>query len=620
MNDMISTMSERFDLSNIKDKLTTVEDALAKIQSGDRIFVGSACATPCTMIKALETMYREFSDIELFHFLISGTDILKNNTNLKHRAFFVSSDIKEAVKQDQADYVPISITQVPRMIDNGGIAVDVALIQTSLPDENGFVSLGVSVGVARSAIKRAKTVIAEINPNMPRTMGDTTIPMGLIDHAVLVDTPIIEYLHEPVDAVAEQTARYIARIIDDGSTLQIGLGRIPNEMLKYLSGRRDLGLHANVITESVIDLIEKGIITGNQKSIHKGKVVCSYAIGSRRLYDYIDNNPTFSFHPIDYICNPEVMAHNTKLVSVNQAFSVDLTGQVCTDQFDGEFYGGVSTLPDFLRGAASTPGGKPIICLSSTTDDGKISRIRPLLKEGEGVSVARSDVHYIITEFGSAYLFVKSIRERALALIEIAHPDFRPALLDEAKKLGYVRKDQTLKSKMAYPAGEEREVVLKDQRKVLLRPSKASDVTKLQQLFYNLSRDDIYTRFFSLLEALSISRAEHLCNVNYETEMAFVAVVGDREKDLIVGSSCYFLDPSTNLAEVAYMNLPEWQNTGLGTALQKRMIEHAQAQGIRGFTASILAQNKKMISLAKAGFSSVKMRKASGEYEVTMLF
>jgi acyl-CoA hydrolase/L-amino acid N-acyltransferase YncA len=623
MDNIPSKNEKKFAIKGLEEKITTAENALSKIQPGDHIFVGSACATPRTLLRALEAMEKNLADVELFHFLTDGAIFQKDgtaHTNFKHRVFFVGTDMREAVKKYQADYAPVSIAQVPRMIDNGGIVVDVALIQTSLPDEHGFVSLGVSVDIAKSAIKNAKTIIVELNSNMPRTLGDTNISVDRIDHMVLVDMPVIEYLHPPADTVAEQIARYIARIIENGSTLQVGLGQIPNEMLKYLSDRRDLGIHSDVITEPIIDLIEKGVITGNAKSIHKGKIVCSYCMGTRRLYDFVDNNPMFLFHPIDYVCNPAIISLNTKLISVTQAFAVDLTGQVCGDQFEGEFYGGVSTQPDFLRGAASSPGGKPIICLSSTTEDGRKSRIRSLLQKGEGVTIPRSEVHYVITEYGSAYLFGKTIRERTLSLIEIAHPDFRAILLDEAKELGYVRQDQILKSKVAYPADEEREVVLKNNEKILIRPSKASDIQGLQEIFYDLTSKDVYTRFFSPLKSLSISMAEQLCNVDYENEMAFVAVAGDREKNFIVGSSCYFVDPSTLLVEVAYMILPAFQSVGLGAALQQRMVEYAKSKGFRGFTAIILTENKKMLKLANSGFSKVSIKESSGECEVTMLF
>lgn len=609
-------------VAGLKDKVTIPDKAVSIVQSGDRVFVGTACATPRTLIQALETWGAYIRDVQMIHFLTDGavpSSEGESATKFQHKVFFVGTDMKETVKQGKADYIPISIAQVPGLIENGRIAIDVAMVQVSPPDEHGYVSLGVSVDITRAAVMKAKKVIAEINPNMPKTLGDTIIPMDRFDQMVLVDTPVIEYEHTPADAVAEQIARYVARIIDNGSTIQIGLGRIPNEMLKYLTERRNLGIHSDVITDPVIDLIEKGVITGKEKAIHPGQVVASYCMGTKRLYDMIHMNPMFLFKPIDYVCDPAILSGNNKFVSVSQAFAVDLTGQVCSDQFAGEFYSGVSSQPDFLRGAANSPGGKPIICLPSTTDDGKESRIRPLLHEGEGVTISRSDVHYVITEYGIAYLLGKSIRDRALSLIEIAHPSFREMLLDEGKRLRYLRQDQTLKSKVAYPEKEEREIGLKDGKKVIIRPAKASDARGLQEIFYNLPLEDIRTRFFTYMKSLSVSEAEYLCNVDYENEMAFMAVTGERENEIVVGSSCYFVDQTTNIAEVAYMILSEWQGLGLGSALQDRMTEYAKSKGLRGFRADILPENIKMMRLAQQG-ENVSLKTADGVADVTTLF
>jgi acyl-CoA hydrolase/GNAT superfamily N-acetyltransferase len=574
-------------------------------------------------VAALEDLDTPVSDLQLVHFLTDGVvPVYKGgpSTRFRHRVFFVGSDTRAFVEKGKVDYVPVSIAQVPRLIADGRIPIDVALIQVSPPDDDGDCSLGVSVDVIPAAIEAAKTVIAEINPNMPRTHGETSIPFGEIDCATEVDSPVIEYLHEPADEVGKQVARYVARIIDDGSTLQIGLGRIPNEMLKYLTNRRDLGVHSDVITEPLVDLIDQGVVTGKRKTLYQEQVVASYCMGSRRLYDLIDTNALFNFRPIEETCDPEQIARNHKMVSVTQALAVDLGGQVCADQFEGALYSGVSSQPEFLRGAAASAGGKPIICLASTTDDGTQSRIRSLLREGEGVTIARSDVHYVVTEYGIAYLFGKSVRERALALIEIAHPSFREELLEEARRLAYVPKKQILKSRKAYPEEEEREVVLKDDRKVLLRPTRASDVDGMQELFYSLTEEDIYTRFFTNLKSFSASQAQHLCSVSYEEEMAFLAVVGDWEEERVVGSGCYYADPSTNLADVAYMIHPDWQGLGLGGHLQRRLIEYAKSKGLRGFTADVLSENEKMLAVFEKGGFKVSSKVVEGTYEVVMLF
>lgn len=617
-SDLLNT-TPTSDFGDLRQKIRTPETVVAMIKPGDQIYIGTACATPRVLIQALETHKENLANITLFHFLTDGA-LPHAKTYFQHRCFFIGTDVRAAVKQKQADYVPISIAQVPKLINNGRLTADVAFIQVSPPDKHGYVSLGVSVDITRAAALTAKTVIAELNPHMPRTLGDSFLHLDQIDYLVPVDEPIIEYTHPPADAVAQQIARYAARIIDNNSTLQIGLGRIPNEMIKYLIDRQNLGIHSDVITDSIIDLIEKGILTGKAKGIHQGQIIASYCMGTRRLYDLIDQNPLFAFHPIDYVCNPNVLAANHQLVSVTQAFAVDLTGQICADQFQGEFYSGVSTQPDFMRGAANSLGGKPIICLASTTDDGQESRIRPLLRMGEGVTIARSDVHYVITEYGCAYLFGKSIRERALALIEIAHPEFRSWLLEEAKRLGYVRSDQNLRSKIAYPVHEEREAKLKNGVSFLIRPSKASDIQGLQDFFYHLSKEDVYTRFFQNLKFLPTSVAEHLCNVDYETEMACVAVTGVRENEIIIGSACYFVNPTSNLAEAAYMIHPDWQGFGLGGMLQQWLIEYAKAKGLRGFTLEILTTNNKMLRLAKSAVTQVSTERSGDTYEVVMIF
>jgi len=606
-----------------RSRIVAPREAVASVHSGDHVFVGSACATPRTLVRALEDVETPVSGIQFVHFLTDGVIPVygdRAHTRFQHKSFYIGKDTRELVATHKVDYIPISISQVHRLIETGRIPIDVALIQVSPPDDEGACSFGVSVALAPVAARKAGTVIAEVNPHMPRTMGDTTISINDIDHLVEVKTPIIEYVHEPADDVGEKIARYVARIIDDGATLQIGLGRIPNEMLKYLTNRRDLGIHSDVVTEPLIDLMQDGVVTGARKTLHPNKVVASYCMGTRRLYDYVNANPAFSFHPIDYTCNPQTIAANTGMVSVTQAFAMDLTGQVCADQYQGKFYGGVSSQPDFVRGAAASQGGKAIICLATTTDDGEESRIRPHLQDGEGVTLARSDVHYVITEYGIAYLFGKSVRERAVALIEIAHPDFRSILLEQGKELGYLRRDQTLKSRRAYPAEEERRVVLKDGREVLLRPTRATDVEPLQNLFYGLGPKDVYTRFFTNLKSLTAKNAQHLCSVSYEEEMAFLAVTGDWEQETVVGSSCYYVDPSTNLADVAYMIRPEWQGLGLGTALQQRTTEYATRHGLRGFRADVLVENAKMLRVFENSGGRVSKKIVSGDYEIVVLF
>lgn len=589
-------------MSAYADRIVTAAAAVELVKPGARVFLGTGCATPLSLVTALEARRPSPPDVELFHFLTSALaeDGAAYDSRFRHRAFFVGSDMSSLVRSGAAEYVPISLVQIPELIANGRIRPDVALVQVTPPDAHGWVSLGVSVDIVMAILRVAGTIIAEVNPRMPRTHGDTLIPAERIARFVQVEREVTEYRHPPIDDIAEQVARYVADIIEDGATLQIDLGRIPNEALKHLKQRRNLGIHSNVITDGVLELIKAGVVTGAQKTLHPGRVVASFCLGTRELYDFIHDNPLFEFHPIEYVADPVIVARNHAMVSLSQAFAIDLTGQVCADQFEGGFYGGVSTLPDFHRGAVRSPGGKSIICLRSTTDDGERSRIRFQLLSGEGVGLARYDVHYIVTEFGIAYLFGKSMRERALALIEIAHPKFREQLLTQAREAHLVRSDQKMMSPRQYLVEEERVVDLADQRRVLLRPARADDAMALKDLFHALSAQDVYTRFFRRMTSLSYEDAQRLCNVDFDRDVAFVAVEGPRENENIIGTGAYFLNPTTNYAEVAYMISPAWQGCRLGVALQKRLREFAQARRIKGFVAEVLPSNTKMIRLARA--------------------
>jgi acyl-CoA hydrolase/GNAT superfamily N-acetyltransferase len=609
-------------IADLGAKLLDAKQALAKIRPGSRIYLGTGCAAPRSLIAGLESMASGPPDLEFVSFLTTSALLEEGSASAsqyRHRTFFVGSDVRGLAASGRLDYVPICLEEVPELLASGRLPIDVALLQVSPPDARGFVSLGVSVDLAPAVLNVARIVIAEVNPWMPRTYGESFVHVDRFSAFVSVDTPVTEYRHSPAGETAERVARYIAAIIDDGSTLQIGLGRVPNEALHYLIDRRDLGIHSDVITDGIVNLVEAGVVTGRRKTHHRDRIVTSYCLGTRRLYDFVDNNPRLEFLPIDQVCDPRMIEANSRMVSITQAFAIDLTGQICVDQFEGEFYGGVSTQAAFIRGAARSPGGKPIVCLASTTENG-VSRIKPLLEAGYGVGIARSDVHYVVTEYGIAYLFGKSIRERALALIEVAHPDHRGALLDAAKRLGYVPREQYLASQSGYPVHEERRITLANGAEVLIRPARAGDADALRALFHLLSPDDVYTRFFRQVRSLSYQELQTLCNVNHETQVAFLAVTGPRENEAIVGSACYFLNPTTNLAEVAFMVAPQWQGLGLGTALQARLQEYAVSRGVRGFIAEILPGNARMVGLASHAHGSATTMRDEDSIQITTLF
>jgi acyl-CoA hydrolase/GNAT superfamily N-acetyltransferase len=595
-----------------RDRAVSASQAVASIRPGARVFVGSACATPRALLRALEARSDELSGVELVHFLTDGAVLDADDGGaaaFTHRTWYVGRDMRDLAERGRVAYVPVSLASVPDLLDAGRIRFDVALIQVAPPDPARMCSLGVSVDVTRAAALAADRVIAEVVQEMPRTGSGSTIALDRIDALVAVDTPVIEYLHPAVGEVAEQIARYVARIIGDGATLQVGLGRVPNEMLRFIGERKGLRIHSDILTEPIVDLVAEGVIDG--------PIVGSLAMGTRRLYDLLDDNPDVRLEPIERVCDPAALAQLPALASVTQAFTIDLSGQVCTERLDGALYGGVATQPDFHRAAAASAGGRPIVCLASTLADGR-SAIRPALEAGEPVAIARADVHWVVTEYGIAYLHGRSLAERAVALIEIAHPDHRAPLVAAAVDAGLLPSGQKLRSRVPYPVGEEREVELRDGRRLRLRPTRTSDAPLLQELFFRMRPDDIRTRFFRQLRSLTDEMAQHLCSVSYEQEMAFAAVVGEREAERIVGTSCYFLDPASGMADVAYMVDPQWQGSGLGSALQQRTIAYAREHGVAGFTADVLAENAPMLNVFRRSGLRMEAHLDSGAFEVRL--
>jgi acyl-CoA hydrolase/RimJ/RimL family protein N-acetyltransferase len=589
--------------------VTSAAEAVATIRPGDRVFVGTACATPRTLVDALERLEKPPAGVVLTHFLTDNVG--GGDTRYRHRVFYVGRDLRGMRAPERLEYLPLSLADVPALLASGRMPVDVALIQVAPPDADGMCSLGISVDVTRAAVFAARRVIAEVNPAMPRTRGDSRIPIDRIDRLVAVDRPLAEYVHEPADDVADEIARYVARLIDDRSTLQVGVGRVASQMLAHLTDRRELAVHSDVITEPLVQLVEDGVITG--------RVVTSWAVGTRRLYDLVDDDERFAFHPIEYVCDPAVIAAQPRMVSVTQAFGIDLGGQVCTEWLDGELYGGVSASPAFHRGALFSPGGKAIVCLASRTPAGAPA-IRPQLAAGEAVAIARGEVHWVVTEYGMAHLFGRSLSERAVDLIEIAHPDDRAELLAAAIELGLVGRRQRLRRRAGYPVAEERDVRLRDGREVLIRPTRTGDFRALQDLFYRMPADDVQTRFFQALTALTDVAAQNLCSVDYQDEMAFAAVTGPPEHERVVATGCYFFAGSRGLAEVAYMVDPDWQGVGLASTLHARLVEYARKRALRGFVAEVLVHNDAMVTVFRRGDHDTSITTSEGIIKVRMVF
>ncbi len=428
-------------------KVTTAEEAVKAIKSGDKIIIQPGCAAPLELINALVERKDELFDVEIYHILVVG-DLPYTKPGMekhfKHKAFFIGANTRQAINEGRAEFIPIFLSEVTLLFKRGIIQADVALIHVSPPDEHGFCSFGIDVGNIKTPAEKAKCVIAQVNKQMPRGLGNSFIHVNKIDYIVEVDQPLQELPQVDPDstpdmlAIFDKIGKNVASLIEDGSTLQMGIGAIPDAVLRYMHDKNDLGVHTEMFSDGLIDLIEEGVVNGEKKTLHPGKVVAGFVLGTKKLYDYIDNNPVFEFHPQEYVNDPFLIAQNNKMVAINSAIEIDLTGQVCADSIGTKFFSGIGGQVDFIRGASRSEGGKPIIALPSATKDLKYSKIVPMLKPGAGVVTTRGDVHYVVTEYGIANLFGKSIQERARALINIAHPAFRDELTEFAKKTYHI--------------------------------------------------------------------------------------------------------------------------------------------------------------------------------------
>ncbi len=604
------------------DKVMSARQALRAIKRGDSVFIASGAAEPQVLVEELARMSMEFADTEIVHLWTLGLAPYaqpKFKYQFRHNAFFIGDNVRDAVAEGRADYTPIFLSEIPKLFFTRRMQIDVALIQVTPPNEHGFCSFGVSVDVVKPAAECAAYIIAEVNPQMPWTLGDSFIHVNDIDALVENDTPILELRYPKPDDVARKIGENIATLVEDGSTLQMGIGTIPDSILASLHAKKDLGIHTEMLSDGVIDLVEAGVLTNARKSIHRGKIIASFVMGTKRLYDWVDHNPFIEFHPSHYVNDPFVVSQNDKMVAINSALEIDLTGQVCSDSIGYLFYSGIGGQVDMIRGAARSKGGKPIIALPSTAMEGTVSRIVSRLSEGAGVVTTRGDVHYVVTEYGIAYLHGKNIRERALALINIAHPDFREQLLQEAKLRKYVFIDQ-LPPLGVYPADLEKKVTLRDGTEIPLRPIKSTDEELMQELFYSLSDQTIYLRFFSSMGAMPHERVQYYTTIDYDAQMAIVAVLRTNGDEDIIGVGRYIREKDSDMAELALLVRDDWQGKGLGTILHTYLAQIAQSRKIGGFKAEILEQNKRALYVFTKLGGKVETSFEDGIYIVSYRF
>ncbi len=429
-------------VDDYKNKLVTAEEAVEKIKSHNRVYVSGNAATPYVLMRALALRKDEVEDVELAHVLLLGEDPLSKpemEGHFRHNSLFVGPADRQAINEGRADYVPIFLHQIPDLFYSGQMPIDVAMLHLSPPDEHGFMSFGVEVLASKAAAETAKIVIAQVNEKMPRVLGDSFIHSSRVNKIVEISEDLPQLEKKPFSEVEKKIGHFIADLIEDGSTLQLGIGGIPDAVLSALKGRKDLGIHTEMVSDGVMEAIETGMITGAKKTFHPYKVILTFLLGSERLYDFADNNPIFEAHPTDYTNHPFNVSRNDNMVAINSAIEVDITGQVCSDSIGTYIYSGFGGQVDFIRGAAHSKGGKPIIALPSTAKGEEMSRIVPFLTKGAGVVTTRADVKYVVTEYGVAYVHGKNLQERTKALINIAHPKFRADLIKEAKQRHLLR-------------------------------------------------------------------------------------------------------------------------------------------------------------------------------------
>lgn len=611
------------------EKFIPESELFGRIRRGNSIFIGTACGEPQYLVGSL------VRHVESASHTIYGTKIIhvwtlglapyakkKFKINFRHNSFFISDSSRQSVNEGLADYTPVFLSEVPALFRRGLISIDVALVQLSPPDEDGMMSLGISVDIGKAALEQARLVIAQVNPQMPRVRGDSLVDIRNIDFLVPHDEPIMEYIPESAGEVVDKIGTYVSRIVQDGDTIQVGYGTMPNAILTHLSGKRDLGVHTELLSDGIIELMKTGVVTNAKKTLDRKKTVVSFCMGSCETYKFINNNPAFDFRPIDYTNNLFVIGRQANMTAINSALEIDLTGQATAESIGETFYSGVGGQADFMRGSALAPGGKSILAMRSTSADLAHSRIVPSLSAGASATLIRGDMHYVVTEYGTAYLHGKNIRERAMAMISIAHPKFRPWLIEKARERGLIYRDQAFIPGAGgdYPEHLETYRSTRTGLALFLRPVKISDEEPIKSFLYSLSDKSIYTRFFANMIHMPHNILQKYVIIDYSKEVLMLAITERQGVEEIVGIGQYIIDADTHTAAAAFLVGDAWQNRGVGIVLLEYLTEIAKKNGLLGFSASVLAENKAMLRLFERMNFQMEKILSAGVCELIMGF
>lgn len=612
------------------DKLTSPEKAISRIRSGQRVFIGSGCGEPQVLVQKLVEKTNNFTGLEIVRLLGRETASLTaiadrtRDTNLNIRSIYLGSTRPESIARQKRFITPMNMSDVPSLFTTRRLPLNVALVQVSPADDFGWMSLGISVDVTMAAARSADFVIAQVNPRMPRVMGQSFIHVNDVDLIVEYEEELLAIPpSKTFSETAHQIGKYIAHLIEDGSTLQIGLDAASQATVQALSNKNDLGVHSQFLTDDIMHLYATGNINNKKKGINEGKMVASMAIGSHNLYEFLNDNPAIDFHPSDYVNDPFVISQQNKMVSMNVARVMDLTGQVTAEASAATRYAGVSGIPDFVRGARRSPGGKSILMLFSQCDDGNggmQSNIVPQLNENV-VVVPRGDVHYVVSEYGAVNLFGKSIQERAVAMISIAHPDHRETLFAAAKERGYIGPERSLgeAARAIYPIQLEETLTINGEV-ITIRPAKPVDERRIQEHFYSLPKEDVLSRFFCQKTIFARQEMEIRSNVDYINDLTLLAVVGEFGFGRIVAVGESMKLDGENMCEVAFSVSEEYQGKGLGRFFIKKLAQVARENGVAGLIAYTFPSNKAMINLFKTLPYKVKTVYEDGDIVLSCRF
>ena len=608
------------------DKIVEANKAISQVKTGSRIFIGTGSGEPQHLIRTM-VQNSELDDITIYQMLSQTlADYVDDESFLRRfslKLFFISLAMRKAAFEGKIDYIPAYLSQVPRLFYRRRIGLDVALVQVSPPDRFGNCSLGISVDITRAGTDNAQLVIAQVNPMMPRTSGDSFVHVDAIDYLVLHEEPLVVSLPTLTETeVARRIGRYVSQLVDNGATLHLGFGQLPYSILKYLDEKQNLGVHTHLISDGFLPLFEKKVITNKKKTFLPGRVVASLCMGSEKIYNYVNDNPMFYFRSSEFVNDPTVIAQNDNLVSISSALEVDLTGQVCSDSMGYQFYSGLGDQVDFLRGSTMSKGGFSIIVLPSTTQDGKKSRIVPHLSEGAGVATTRGDVNFVVTEYGIAELQGKSIYQRVVELAQIAHPKFREDLIEAAKERHYIFADQLppQPEDLLFLDGYKNTMVMKNGQSIEFRPLLVSDELASRNFYYSLTQQSIYYRFFHTRKIFSHEDLQkHLATLDYRKNMTMIGLVRNRgNMDVVATGSYGRVDENT--AEVAFVVREAYQGMRIASYLLESLEKIARENHYKAFSAYVLRENAAMIHVFKKRYPNLKTSREGGDIEIHMDF